>query len=206
MPNWCSNSITISNPKKFKEECLNEDGQFFFSNIIKQPEHIRLFNTFSFGQYDFERMEEDEVKSENIGNEQLCDRFFLRGMFDYLYALPFMEAEEERTGIRKDGWYDWNCENYGTKWDLDGNDVVVDELDEMIEKDDSYTFSFDTAWTPPLPALQKLAEMGINFAWSCEEDGCGIFMEGDGFDGNFSAHDTEPPEDYYDEYEEENEK
>jgi len=45
-------------------------------------------------------------------------------------------------------WYDWNVANWGTKWDAY----------------DTYTFneittSFNTAWSPPIKAIQKLADL-----------------------------------------------
>lgn len=45
-----------------------------------------------------------------------------------------------------DNWYDWRCENYGTKWDSDSDNYG-----------DDYVY-FETAWSPPLPWLQKVAK------------------------------------------------
>ena len=46
-----------------------------------------------------------------------------------------------------DSWYEWNVDNWGTKWDIG----EVDE-DCMVKNPDgkSVSFSFDTAWAPPL--------------------------------------------------------
>ena len=45
-----------------------------------------------------------------------------------------------------DNWYDWRCENYGTKWDADSDNYGDDYI------------HFETAWSPPLPWLQKVAK------------------------------------------------
>lgn len=52
------------------------------------------------------------------------------------------------------GWYDWNCANWGTKWDL--CDVQVDRVD-----DNTVTLSFQTAWSPPIAAYERLHEEGF---------------------------------------------
>ena len=46
-----------------------------------------------------------------------------------------------------DSWYEWSVDNWGTKWDIG----EVDE-DCMVKSPDgkSVSFSFDTAWAPPL--------------------------------------------------------
>lgn len=53
----------------------------------------------------------------------------------------------------RDHWYNWNIRNWGTKWDV--NDVFGGKI-----SDDGKTISygFDTAWSPPVEAIDKLAE------------------------------------------------
>jgi len=48
-------------------------------------------------------------------------------------------------------WYAWNIRHWGTKWD--GSDVQIIEEEEQ---DVSYTFN--TAWSPPTPAIITLSE------------------------------------------------
>ena len=51
-------------------------------------------------------------------------------------------------------WYDWNCNNWGTKWDF--------ALDCVENPDaNTVTASFDTAWSPPIEAYNKLMELGF---------------------------------------------
>jgi hypothetical protein len=70
------------------------------------------------------------------------------------------EAEHEaqmKSNIEKHGfkdWYDWNCNNWGTKWDF--------ALDCVENPDaNTVTASFDTAWAPPIEAYNKLMELGF---------------------------------------------
>lgn len=55
-----------------------------------------------------------------------------------------------------DNWYAWNCNNWGTKWDVSDGDFTLEE-DKL-----SGTGSFDTAWSPPIQAYEKLTEMGFD--------------------------------------------
>ena len=48
--------------------------------------------------------------------------------------------------------YDWNIENWDTKWDASSVSVYFDEGDYM-------EFSFLTAWSPPINVINKLKEM-----------------------------------------------
>jgi hypothetical protein len=51
-------------------------------------------------------------------------------------------------------WYGWNIRNWGTKWDVQLENVVrVDEY--------TLTAAFDSAWSPPIEAYQKLEELGF---------------------------------------------
>jgi len=46
-------------------------------------------------------------------------------------------------------WYDWNRQNWGTKWNA-GDPNIVKVYDDMLY------FSFETAWTPPMGIYEEL--------------------------------------------------
>ena len=46
-----------------------------------------------------------------------------------------------------DNWYDWRCENWGTKWE-------VCEFYGVDRQGDTISFGFSSAWAPPIPAYQ----------------------------------------------------
>jgi hypothetical protein len=48
-------------------------------------------------------------------------------------------------------WYGWNTCNWGTKWNSYG-------FSEAERVNGTYEFSFETAWSPPVPIFEKLAE------------------------------------------------
>lgn len=193
MPNWCENSLSIYNPKVFKEKCM-KDGKFMFENIIPQPKHVRVYNDLGMTESDENALSQWGVKPEILkSGEELSNAFFAPHTLDYLYAKDWLDNEAERTGVASKDWYEWDCKNWGTKWDLDGDEVDEEELEEALKDDSQFDLFFSTAWAPPLPVLEKMAELGVEFDWHCEEGGCGIYMEGQSDGESFSCWDCDPP-------------
>lgn len=80
-------------------------------------------------------------------------------------------SKRNRTLIRKygaDNWYDWCIGNWGTKWDVQA--VLEDEGADYLE------YSFQSAWSPPVEWLKKLAQdyPRLLFRLKYEEDGVGF--------------------------------
>jgi Ferredoxin-like domain in Api92-like protein len=50
------------------------------------------------------------------------------------------------------GWYEWSCANWGTKWD-------AYDYEEREVSPGRFVFKFETAWSPPEPIFEKLAEI-----------------------------------------------
>ena len=79
--------------------------------------------------------------------------------------------------LEGEDWYNWRVSNWGTKWN--GYDGRISE--------DGSTFTFDTAWAPPLPIIEKLAKLtGQNFVLQYIEEGmffCGQYTAGQ--DGDY---------------------
>ena len=69
--------------------------------------------------------------------------------------------------------YEWNIDNWGTKWNSDAQDWSVDEDFSTV------TFWFDSAWSPPVELYKYITE---NTDFSVEAEYC---EEGIGFVGRF---------------------
>lgn len=72
--------------------------------------------------------------------------------------------------------YDWSVENWGTKWDVNGDN------DPMIESDTAAAFYFDSAWAPPCRAYDSMMEQGFRVYGMYYESGmcfAGIYDNGD---------------------------
>lgn len=74
-----------------------------------------------------------------------------------------------------DNWYNWNNSNWGTKWNA-----------YHIRQGEGSSIAFDTAWSTPIPVIEKLSEMFpevlITLEYADEDFGhnCGVieFQEG----------------------------
>ena len=76
-------------------------------------------------------------------------------------------------------WYDWRCDNWGTKWDV-CNVEIMDEgftdLGNPLEDDCEAEFAFNcwTAWAPPIPVWSHLVDLGIKVDADYQDEG-GMF-------------------------------
>lgn len=108
MPNWCDNSLRISNQDKDKidalEKVLTEKGEIF-------------------------------------------------------------QSLRPRPASEEDNWYDWNINNWGTKWDISTIDW---------ERQDEHTIwiSFESAWAPPTALYEYLDSEGWEIEGYYNEGGC----------------------------------
>ena len=84
---------------------------------------------------------------ETIKGQQDNDGEIIELVIDFQKIIPRPKSEENN-------WFDWNCANWGTKWNADSG---------FLNKN---TISFFTAWTPPEPIVKKLSEMFPNVSFS----------------------------------------
>ena len=86
--------------------------------------------------------------------------------------------EDTAENIRVHGygnWYDYCVNEWGTKWDVGGDDGVLNDFDGGI------IVGFDSAWAPPIQAYEKLEELGFKILAMYYEPGmafAGIFEDG----------------------------
>jgi hypothetical protein len=107
----------------------------------------------------------DEIKSVLADSE--------RGLLEWMVPNPAGEWN-----------YDWSLSHWGTKWDV--NEIFVsDDVEE-----DSVSFSFDTAWAPPLEAFRTWAERDgrVSYRISYYEPGM-CFVGWQSYDGEFFDED-----------------
>lgn len=73
-----------------------------------------------------------------------------------LYIIPETKREKPGIEITDDrswfNWYNWNIDNWGTKWNAYDNYTII--------KKSYVIFVFSTAWSTPDEIYRKLAEMG----------------------------------------------
>lgn len=128
--------------------------------------------------------------------DELIERFNTNSVLQYLAPMPdgLVESNvilkylsdvkasesEIRTKLKEEygypSWYDWRIKHWGTKWDfgtLEGSMVRLDE--------NTVTFRFLSAWSPPIEAYRTAEENGFSITAYYHESGvgfCGVFYKG----------------------------
>jgi hypothetical protein len=86
--------------------------------------------------------------------------------------------DKEKANLEKYGyanWYDYCVNEWGTKWDIEPYEPV------SLQEDGGITMSFDSAWSPPTQAYEKLVDLGFSLRAYYYESGmgfCGIWEDG----------------------------
>ena len=145
MPNICENELSIYADGDDQEALLekltkrleSEDSEFDFNNLIPSPDWDNTPN------------EDGELPSEveEIRNSN---------------GLLVMSVKKFPTSGKSDErWFNWNCENWGTKWN------AFDVTREVGEYGDYVKYYFGTAWSAPKEILIALKEQypDLQFNW-----------------------------------------
>lgn len=83
-------------------------------------------------------------------------------------------AEKENINLEKFGysdWYGWCVENWGTKWDISEGEFDYDP------ETNSGTGYFNSAWSPPTEAMDKMTDLGFDITLRYYEPGVAFVGE-----------------------------
>ena len=92
-----------------------------------------------------------------------------------------------------DNWYDWRCENWSTKWD-------VNEFYGVDRQGDTISFGFSSAWSPPIGAYEKFLDKNEDCSLKAYyyEGGCDFMGEWDnGSDDCYAPSDYKSTDDFW---------
>ena len=93
-------------------------------------------------------------------------------------------------------WYNWNINNWGTKWDT--CECECDQVDSVFENlgtdFTNLTYHFDTAWGPPSNWLERVAEKykNIHFDLEYSEPGMDFWGKKEYDNGSFISSEEMP--------------
>jgi Ferredoxin-like domain in Api92-like protein len=76
-------------------------------------------------------------------------------------------ANREKYGYSD--WYEWNVNNWGTKWDIDNG-----YSEPTAQGRFTISLSFNTAWAPPVRWYEKMSELGFDIKAFYLEEGMGF--------------------------------
>ena len=182
MPNWCFNYLKVEGSKEdisaIKKQLntpFSLEHDSWNMETKQQERKVSQYNNpvFAFWNIirplDMETYHKQPVRSELDIND------------------PNWWADTERLSSADNSWYNWNNRNWGTKWDVavrDGDEYPETHLTE--ETDTVLDYRFNTAWAPPIPAIEKLSQQypEVEFELEYEEEtgwgGCFLFVDGHG--------------------------
>ena len=105
------------------------------------------------------------VKDSRSLFERLTKPYHVAGLFGIWFDTPeHLHSINDFNG----GWYEWNIANWGTKWDVYENTEI---------SRDEWRLNFDTAWSPPIPFVEKLSKLypTLTFTVAYSEQGSAFF-------------------------------
>ena len=206
MPNWASSTVTISGDdktiqeiktrlstpypsawngtKNWNGEIINHTvtGDFLCWNIIK-PDNLDLY-------LEKDQKAFDEIVRENNLNELDTRTDEEKQAENSMETIMGRVIEEMATGM---GWYEWNCRNWGTKWETDGDYGKLESELPALEGGTTLVYRIMSAWSPPAEALDHLAKQYPNISIglvSIDENDC-FACEGEWDNGDGNVYDVE---------------
>jgi hypothetical protein len=131
--------------------------------------------------------ERGKLKNDDVDTQLSLAKFVPEPDYNEVKVKPTFPALVKNSGEFVEptqAWWDWRVQNWGTKWDVD---AWVNE-----ESNDHIVYCFDSAWSPPVEWLTKVAEeyKGMHFKLVYREDG-NAFMGVYEIDENGTAEDTQ---------------
>jgi len=78
-----------------------------------------------------------------------------------------------------DNWPEWNCQHWGTKWDVK---LPQTKVAEYLHGQTTIELSFDTAWAPPTAFYEHMESLGFTVSADYYEPGwpfCGTYHCGE---------------------------
>ena len=159
MPNWCYNSLKVKGDKEKVKEFMSKAILITGEGQDKEVKEISLMALYPTPQ----RLLDAKCPSDD-------DAMKANLIGEYGYP----------------NWYSWRLSKWGTKWDLASPALSDSKEDKNKLK---VTYTFDTAWSPPINAFEKISkdfpELKFNLKYS--EEGmefCGQVFYKDGITDN----------------------
>jgi hypothetical protein len=148
MPNWCNNTLELAH----EDPAMIERAKKAFADGRLLDEFIPV-------------PKELHIVAGRVGDDTDPKQIELEAQ---------EKSNREKFGYAT--WYDYCVNEWGTKWDVGGNDYNEPQQDSPTK----ITMAFDSAWAPPCAAMDKLMDMGFSVRLYYYEPGmcfAGIYDE-----------------------------
>jgi hypothetical protein len=135
MPNHVTSKLTITGPKADQTALIKlmkgEESDFDFNKVVTMPDELDGIQT---GGCTINGKKVSAWREKNGSN----------------FAVKESELKSLMKKFGAVNWYDWNNNNWGTKWNCYG-------VQEVVIKKNSTIYEFDTAWDSPRTLLSTLS-------------------------------------------------
>ena len=148
MPNWCNNTleITHSDPAMIERARVAFKEGRLLDEFVPVPKELHIV-------------------AGRVGDDTDPKQIELEA--------------QEKSNLEKHGyatWYDYCVSEWGTKWDVGGNDY-----NDPQDIPNGLIMTFDSAWSPPVSAYEKMLDLGFSIRATYYEPGmcfAGIWEDG----------------------------
>ena len=162
MPNWCNNTLEISHEdvKMMRRFVKGWNRGRVLDEFIPVPPELKD------GAMTLEKIRERQKKPYN---------------HEYEKELEQLTEQLNLKYFGHKNWWDFCVFEWGTKWDIGFDSAYADYLTPDSARG-MVTVTFNSAWSPPIGAYEKLSEMGFAIRAYYYEGGmgyCGSWIDGD---------------------------
>lgn len=168
MPNWCQGYINITGDAakikefddkfKAKHVSIEASSTTILKKMFEECEYVDK----KYRVTHYTNKSASEKSKEMSVTVNVIDNIVEKESYSFVnFVTP---TEEDYLN----GWYDWNCKNWGTR-----SDIYDFQKPEYDEGDTSINYSFSTAWSPCCPVVKAMAEAfpELEFEYSYDESG-----------------------------------
>ena len=137
MPNWTYNRVRVrgDDSEKIQEVKKLFEKENPFHALIPEPDWTTIpLTEETLYRYSF---------SKPRGKVGECS-VMVKNENPFLAGLRFPSTDNQ-----DDRWYEWRCDNWGTKWPACDIEITQDDSDFL-------EITFNTAWSPPEPIVEVL--------------------------------------------------
>jgi hypothetical protein len=169
MPNWVSQVVTITGSAEDVAKVMEQVSQPFTNKWVDKEYNQET------QKWDIINLKEKvEVPVFSFWNivkpaDELLDTYY--GLVSDKPDTEGLSVSDKITLEMEvsNGWYSWNCRNWGSKWD-------ACDVDVLYKEPTTVAYNYNTAWSPSLPAIEQLSlqhpELTIHIEYE-EEQGWG---------------------------------
>lgn len=182
MPNYITNRVDLRGTQESINDLINslesDDSQIDFNKIIPMPESLNVeagsMEDQSIAVYMYKEKGDDSKLRKIFGYpwvaqagikslDELCD-YFIKKNPDIIKKGKIYIENFAKYGATT--WYDWCCDNWGTKWNA---------CEPWV---DLKAFGFQTAWSNVTDLMvrvsEKFPDVEMQYQWADEDFGCNV--------------------------------